>query len=250
MLPVTLRGLSGHAAAAGVLRLSRSASCSSTSAACAPAAGRRWRAARSRSRCCSRARAAAWRRWSTPANFSLHCVPAINLFPKRADRIAGRRRAPRVPRRARPHRAAGLRGLRRAVGHGYDDERPASAASCPSSRPTTARRHASRPTTRSGASRACCPSRRGAKVRARATSAPRCSCRWSIRTTRPSPHSLRQLARADALHEPRPAAVHAAGARARRLHARRRRAGRSGARRAPARRARTPRCARAAWPGA
>jgi len=23
----------------------------------------------------------------TPANFSLHCVPAVNLFPKRADRI-------------------------------------------------------------------------------------------------------------------------------------------------------------------
>ncbi len=44
-------------------------------------------------------------------NFALHCVPAINLFPKRADPHPGHRRQLRIPRRAGPHRAAGLRGL-------------------------------------------------------------------------------------------------------------------------------------------
>src|SRR5262245_45643208 len=42
------------------------------------------------------------------ANVSLYCTPAINLFPKRADRIHLSHRE-RAPRRARPHAADGLR---------------------------------------------------------------------------------------------------------------------------------------------
>ena len=109
LLPLTPALVPGLPAAAGVLRV--------------PAAlpvRRARRAGRAVSRCAGneleivllldreRRRARGLVRRPTLALF---CTPAINLFPKRADRIHLTRQRRRVPRRARPHAPAGLRGL-------------------------------------------------------------------------------------------------------------------------------------------
>ena len=95
-----------------------------------------------------------------------------------------RRRRHRVPRRARAHRAARLRGLRhprRCSGFDDDSEELVFLPLFARRRPSPA---GHRLLQRLRASRGCCPIAASAKGRARATSAPRSSSRWSIRATR------------------------------------------------------------------
>ena len=113
---------------------------------------------------------------------------------KRCDRIHVDPDQCRVPRRARPHAADGLRGALDDRGTGLRRRRQAtSSASCPSTTPSTPKTAATTPTTRCSASRACCRRCSSATGRAPRTSAPRCSCRWSTPTRRRSRPDLRQI---------------------------------------------------------
>ena len=156
--------LRGLPAAAGVFRLSAALSVRRAERARAGGAALHRQRARDRHparRAASRALDGA----SAPTNFALFCTPAINLFPRRADRIHLTDRSERVPRRRRPHAADGLRGLCRDRGDGLRRRRRRRAGvpavlRADTTSPAMATR---RPTTRCSASRACC--RRGSAQR-------------------------------------------------------------------------------------
>ena len=96
----------------------------------------------------------------------LFCTPAINLFPRRSDRINLARGKPSTSGGARPHAPAGFRGVRRARRWRVT---PATAArrrnSCRSTRPTTSAG------TRTTAATTCCAASRGSFRRAAASAA-------------------------------------------------------------------------------
>ena len=171
-----------HAPAAGVFRVSRSASSSSTSPIWVPpsrkATGNTFEIA------------LLFNRYVAPLegavdadNFQLHCVPAINLFERRADRLHlddGATAYHVVPERTATldyevFDILNVRGFRE------DSEEvvfhPLFAA--PQAEPKAG--HAA--TTAPPVSRACPPIAASGKVRARATSAPRSSSRSSIRAS-------------------------------------------------------------------
>ena len=144
MLPVQLARRSRARGCCRSTSPSRSASCSSTSAAC----GRCWRPAPATSSSCVpvldrhvRQLEGAVEAGELPASTA---CPAINLFAQRADRLAHRRQAPRVPRRAGAHGAAGLRGVRRPLGDRLSRRTDGDGAPLPA-----AVRRASRPSRRS-----------------------------------------------------------------------------------------------------
>ena len=159
-------------------------------------------------------------------NFQLHCVPAINLFERRADRLhldEGSNAYHLVPERtaaldyevfdvtgvtrpARRQRGAGLPAAVRCAAVGAGQPRG---------------RYSAR-----GASRACPRTAASAKVPAPATSRPKSSCRWSMRARRRFAARPAPARRDHALHQPRPAAVHAHWAVGHRADARIGRAGR------------------------
>ena len=176
----------------------------------------------SRSSCCSTATTARWTASSTPSNFALFCTPAINLFPRRADRIHLTDATQRVPRGARPHAADGLRGPR-------GRPRSSATASAPSSeqrvpavlrlRTTDADRRARRPTTRCSASRACC--RRASAQRGPRSSYIGSEVFLSLVDADEAPYRRRPAPAGDrdAVHQPRSAAAHAGRPGTHRLHA-------------------------------
>ena len=212
---MTAARLLGHSAAAGVLRVP----------AALPVLRRRGPAPRAFAACrgnelelvlavlASRRRGAR-RRWSSADNFQLHCVPAINLFPKRLDRIQldeGVCEFHVVPDRTRPLDFEVLRRHRRRPATATASER--AGASCRCTPPSTASPSArQRPTTR--------PAREPRLLSdAAAREGPRSGyvgteVFLSLVDPREAPYRERAApARgADALHQPRPAAVHAAGA--------------------------------------
>ena len=98
-------------AAAGVLRVSRTATASSRSTGWRRACGAR-RRARRRSCCCSAAAEPTLEGVLDASNLALFCTPAINLFPKRLDRVAGVGATHEFHVVADRTRPAGLRGLR------------------------------------------------------------------------------------------------------------------------------------------
>ena len=171
--------------AAGVLRLPGPLPVRQAARAWRPAV-RRCDAHRGRDRRCSPTRTTArWTACVSAQNFALFCTPAVNLFPRRADRIhltESTNEYHVVPDRTRPmdfevhsvKRGGGLRIERR----GQADLPAVLRLERPDRAPATRR-----PTTRVAAAAAHAlgaPAR--AAARARATSAARCSSRWSTPT--------------------------------------------------------------------
>ena len=121
-------------------------------------------------------------------SLALFCTPAINLFPKRLDRIqlgTGVWEYHVVPDRTRPMDYE-VHSIASVTGFGTGRVAPAGVLAAVRdlprrSRPPRTRRTA---TTRCGASRACCRRGSSSRARARPTSARRSSCRWSTRATR------------------------------------------------------------------
>ena len=121
-------------------------------------------------------------------SFALNCTPAINLFPRRADRIHVTRPAVRAPHRGGSHAADGLRGLCRRPGRRLRRGRRRRAGVPPVLLSVDAdarlgRRLLHRAARAARAVRGAAP-RRG---RGPATSAARCSSRWSTRARRRTP---------------------------------------------------------------
>ena len=174
------------------------------------------------------------------------CTPAINLFPRRCGHPPVRP-GQRASRDRRPHPSAGFRGAFAATG-----ERPAAVRSNPSNRSTRCATRrvtaASRPTSACAANRACCPASSGAGPaldlrRQRDLRRPGRRQPGAL-SPRPAPARHRR-----AVHQPRPAAVHADRRAQERLHPGGQRPGHAGAlprRTEPAARQPCPRCQRLA----
>ena len=144
------------------------------------------------------------------------CTPAVNLFPRRADRIhltEADHEYHVVPDRTRPmdfevHSVDEVVGLRR--------QRRASSSRSSRSTPGTIRpRSSDAPAYYTVQRQPRVLSARAARSRARgrATSAARCSSRWSTRDEGPYRSQPAPARGRDAVHQPRPAAAHAASAR-------------------------------------
>ena len=132
-------------------------------------------------------------------SLALFCTPAINLFPKRLDRVALGTGQLGIPRGARPHASDGLRGPQPGLGRsataaGAATVRRAARFQAAVRRAATSRRPRGTATTPCAANRAACRS-------ASAARAPRvvlcrrggASSRWSTRRHGPFREELRQL---------------------------------------------------------
>ena len=142
---------------------------------------------------------------------ALNCVPAINLFDQRCDRIHVTPQTSPTSTSCRPHAADGLRDPSASptvtgYGIGLDSER----RFLPALRRLPHRRAGPRCLLRGAARAAPDVGRcRSATGRAPPTSAPRSSSRWSTRTRRPIPADLQQIGVRALCHQPRPAGADA-----------------------------------------
>ena len=186
------------------------------------------------------------------SNLALFCTPAINLFPKRADRIHVSDSAYEyhvVPDRTRPLDFEVYEVTERRRPRHRHRQRAAVPAVLLGVQHAT-RSISSPPISRRAASRGWCRRRRSAAGRARATSAPKCFCRWSIRRRRRSAATCGS-SRSQTLCTNRDLVLQMPiGHRHERLVAGRRRAGDEHPRRSAARAVRTRRWPTAPWRGA
>ena len=208
---------SGYRLLQRVLRASRSASCSSSSAACAPAL-RALHEHRARDRRPARRDDADARELVDADNFALYCTPAINLFPKRARPHPPDATRATSTTSCRPHPADGLRGLRRRPGHRLR-RRARDRAGVPAVlRVAATARDRGRRRLLHGAPRAarCC--RRSQQRHGPRSSYVGSEVFLSLVDADDAPYrraTCSQLAVPTLVHQPRPAAAHAARARRR-----------------------------------